>query len=586
MSHFKNLRKSALAITLLVASQLSAQKLDNKYLKGPGPYPGSGRTFVEFDQISGKVLSDVYSGQVVTQGNVVLFQGPGNYTFGTLPHGDSLPIVISQPDCRWKYGCTYQIFNQGPEPTFYKDSYPTIAPSNFFTGGLGTIGYIIMWGNTQTNASWKFTAPNGSVKIDTGCSHFCYNTSYLLPGTWKVEVTGTLGFFSPSQQTITATIVVTQQARQAFHWNTGDINSDGARNYAHTWSTNGSTLGAANAWGDLPYAVIDGKSVLKFQVTHNGTGSAGAHITAHTQSGLEPTSWDQANAGKNLSSFNYLRLLVKGSPSSKLTLSVKDAWGNYTNDVSLDNLTPFDSSSWRPVLIPKKLLSNASGNVDWNNIRFVSLFVNGAAPATQFTAYIDSISFIKTGDLTWFNQDNNYNGVVDYSSVWSGNGSTIVSGNQWNNIPTVYQGAGDNSSFRLAINHNGTGYAGANLYTGLPAGVEPQNYNDAVAGKATDDSLYALSMWVRNATPNTNFNSIWVSLTDTYGNHSNNCYVGAEYGTSNWKQVVCYPYDFKGWDNSSNINLKSIRSINFFVDQSNDPRNIDFYIDQVEFLGK
>ncbi len=85
------------------------------------------------------------------------------------------------------------------------------------------------------------------------------------------------------------------------------------------------------------------------------------------------------------------------------------------------------------------------------------------------------------GTRQWATADLNGDGVWNWSTTVSEGGSSIVGGNEYGDIPYYSNG------LSLQLSHDGTGYAAANITSGVgPDGVEPQSQEERDAGKPVD----------------------------------------------------------------------------------------------------
>jgi glucosylceramidase len=181
-----------------------------------------------------------------------------------------------------------------------------------------------------------------------------------------------------------------------FKWAFEDANGSGTWNWSITWSGNGSSI-EVGSYNDLPGSTAQkyaGASSIKFHFTHaGGAGNAGGSITTKPDgTGVEPTSQAERDAGKNLSSYNYLRFYIKGDSNSQARIKIRDTSDSETAGVELTGyVTP--SSTWQVVTIPLSAFN-------WTNVNKASikelkfLIESNTYSAGSWTFYLDNIEFI------------------------------------------------------------------------------------------------------------------------------------------------------------------------------------------------
>jgi aryl-phospho-beta-D-glucosidase BglC (GH1 family) len=182
----------------------------------------------------------------------------------------------------------------------------------------------------------------------------------------------------------------------SFKWAFEDANGSGTWDWSITWSGNGSSIEVGSN-NDLPGSTAQkyaGASSIKFHFTHaGGAGNAGGSITTKPDgTGVEPTSQAERDAGKNLSSYNYLRFYIKGDSNSQARIKIRDTSDSETAGVELTGyVTP--GSTWQVVTIPFSAFN-------WTNVNKASikelkfLIESNTYGAGSWTFYLDNIEFI------------------------------------------------------------------------------------------------------------------------------------------------------------------------------------------------
>ena len=143
----------------------------------------------------------------------------------------------------------------------------------------------------------------------------------------------------------------------------------------------------------------EGKASLKFHVTKKGNNDwAFAAITCGDGSkGTEATSWDQVDAGQDISTCSHLELYIKGT--GNLRLEIKDCADNGSGKVTIGDYAKIKKDSWSKVSIPLVDFGLDKDMLDVYSIKNINVLAEEAVPAGkgEWTLYIDNMGFAEKG---------------------------------------------------------------------------------------------------------------------------------------------------------------------------------------------
>jgi|GEM_PF-3477986 len=551
--------------------------LEGKRLSPPGPLLGAGFTILDFRSLPGLKVDSLNSNQFIMQKDSVLFRGPGSYAFKTLPYGTQEPLLLSENPCEGAYGCTYTLRHLADKPylTILNPSLGNTKPGSYHKTSFSPQPTLYLFGSTSDSLLWKITDPLGFSHIIKGGAFLEPNQWVLSqPGLWSFEVQGNMGFLQPKPDSAQLYLLLVQNSTSIRAWTSADQNMDRVRNYSRVWQTDSSVLQPGNAWGDLPQFTEGTRSPLSLNFEHVKGGSSGCHITTGNLASQEPTSYDEARKGKNMEEYDVLRLQIRTSSKLPLYIALQDSWGKNSPGFPLQMALPL-STQWREIHLPLARLK--TDQIDIKNIRSVVLYVPHNAPTEKGTFLVDSIAFLKSGHLTWFSQDDNNNGVLDFSSSWMGGESKVQVEPHFKNIPLSTEGYNDSSSILFSVDHKESGYAGINIYTGQPMGTEPQTALSAQSGKPIHDSLLGLSFFTKSHS----FAQYRISLTDNKSNHSATIELQHK-GSPSWQHVFIPKILLS--NGAVQLNWKGIRTLNFWVDPKDPTQKFELLLDEIKFI--
>lgn len=377
-------------------------------------------------------------------------------------------------------------------------------------------------------------------------------------------------------------------------WWTADQNNDGAYNYSTTAMWGGSSLNVANQWNDAaigeyktgPYGDTRMPTV-KLHFEHNGSGYAEANLPTSVNPGQEPVSMEDRDAGK---AFNMpMTRLAFSAPGHENNVKVRliDAHGHYSRAVSIADYRGDYGRYWFDYSIP--LADFKAEGFDYEYVKFVTFFVDDSVQAGSYKLDLLSLNFLNTNPFTsplgsrpWWTEEVNGDGAVNYSTTYMPGGSTINTANQWGDVVVGSFLAGPTGeskipSINMIFTHDGVSNAEAAINTSVTnLGHEPISEADRDTGKKiTSDmtlSIQGRGMSVRGVKvrmyDTEGYSSSFVDLVDyqgTYDRYWYNYHIPVSVLVNEW------------------INLDSIKSIVFFVDQTTPSGIYDVHVVRMGF---
>lgn len=405
----------------------------------------------------------------------------------------------------------------------------------------------------------------------------------------KILVAAALGLFASNAM-----------ADEVMKWAWEDGNSDGAWNYSES-NWNFETF----SWANIPTTgdAYQGSSALSFNYLNRDLDENGSHTQAfafalihsgNTAQGSEPNNPSERDAGKDLTQFTHLEFYIKGSEGinqSAAKVYLRSPNGHGSVQVNLRNYVNVNQG-WQKVVIPLSDLRPQDSNPNYFqifNVTAVGFYVDQNNANVPFNFKVDNVSFVKVGATTpvdggtrrWWSEDADHNNEYNYSTTAMSGGSSLNVANQWgdvviSNYMTGPMGNSPIPSIDMNFQHNGSGYAEANLNTSATNnGHEPVDFADRDVGKYIN-GVSAL----RFAAPGI-MEGVKVKLVDQNGNSSEavsiNQYRGS-YGR--------YTFDFSipvFAFNGSGFNYNAVKSVTFFVDGSTPAGNYPLKVINLRF---
>ncbi|HLP43132.1 MAG TPA: hypothetical protein VK465_16625 [Fibrobacteria bacterium] len=182
-------------------------------------------------------------------------------------------------------------------------------------------------------------------------------------------------------------------------WWDGFANPKGEYNYSTTSASGGSTINTANQWGDVfvssAFIGLSGaeSSLADLLFTHSGSGFAEADLTtAPANTGLEPTSFAERDAGKAIANTrSFLTFNLWTGNADPIRIRLKDAKGNSSAAVTLGTYRSTYGRYGFTVNIPTYVFE--APGFDFNQVKSVSFFVDNTVAAGTYNAKVTHIRF-------------------------------------------------------------------------------------------------------------------------------------------------------------------------------------------------
>jgi hypothetical protein len=176
----------------------------------------------------------------------------------------------------------------------------------------------------------------------------------------------------------------------ARNWAVSDPNQNGVWNWSTTFSSGGSTLEVGNEWGDIIF--VNGE--LVFNISHNGTGTAGGNITTgYGAGGVEPASGAERDAGKAVNPEGALTFQVAFNPPNFPTPLIRlvDAAGRQSAPVLASLYYTACGAAACSASIPTALF--ATPDFDFAAVKSVTPFVDGTVTAGTYAFRLSNLAF-------------------------------------------------------------------------------------------------------------------------------------------------------------------------------------------------
>ncbi len=184
-------------------------------------------------------------------------------------------------------------------------------------------------------------------------------------------------------------------------WFYEEVNANGVLDNAWTGDSKGASIATPLEKGALRGVAIsrtefhEGSASLEFHVTKSNADSwAFAAITCgDTSQGLEATSWDEVDVGKDISDYSHFTFYLKGEGDGRIEM--KDAYDQGSAKVRLSDYGAFKPGEWTKFSIPLKDLNLDQGLIDVTQLKNVNILAEQDCPAGagEWTFYMDNLTF-------------------------------------------------------------------------------------------------------------------------------------------------------------------------------------------------
>lgn len=184
-------------------------------------------------------------------------------------------------------------------------------------------------------------------------------------------------------------------------WWLEDANQNGAYNYSTSFFYGGSALNVANEYGDLvsanvltgPYGNVAVPAVdLRFH--HVPGGYVEANLTSSLDnSGHEPTSFEDRDAGKAIASSGATLRFSAPTVPAEVKVKLVDAQGNSSNAVFINNYSSNYGRYLFAVSIPTEAF--AKEGFDFNNVKSVTFFLDGGRAGGDYNLSVLGLVFTR-----------------------------------------------------------------------------------------------------------------------------------------------------------------------------------------------
>lgn len=377
--------------------------------------------------------------------------------------------------------------------------------------------------------------------------------------------------------------------QETVKWFFEDPSPENGWDYCFTWQGDGDQIGIVGEYKNVMVSTEEfhsGKTSLLLEIDHLERGFCGVWLTTGAGNlGQPATSWDEVNAGHDISACDTMVFWIKGVGKAKIKniqIELQDTKDRKTDKLHLVDYIKADKK-WRKVQIP---LNEFAWDDEFNKkkLKAIVFLVESSDPAGKYNLYIDDFKFIKKGRKLKkrfkliFDDKTTDDKAWNYSGSWEGNGSTVIKTSHHDNMPISlkekYKGF---TSFQFSFKQKKEGWVGCYL-TGSRkgTGTPPESMEDC--NKPIDISVYNnIRFWIKGKKKV----HARMALGDVNNNLSKKIELSKYVSAKNKWQEVLISYKDISWQS---FDPKQFKEIKLIVDADHPKGEFTVYIDNFEFI--